>query len=88
MESPLSSTDLHRLKWNCRRGLLENDLVLEKFVERDLQTLNTEQVEAFRFLLALEDGDLWDLVSGRAELTPKAQARLGLNDVLSLLRRY
>jgi antitoxin CptB len=88
MESLLSSTDLHRLKWNCRRGLLENDLVLEKFVERDLQTLNTEQVEAFRFLLALEDGDLWDLVSGRAELTPKAQARPGLKDVLSLLRRY
>ena len=88
MESPLSSTDLHRLKWNCRRGLLENDLVLEKFVERDLQTLNTEQVEAFRFLLALEDGDLWDLVSGRAELTPKPQGRPGLNDVLSLLRRY
>jgi antitoxin CptB len=88
MEFPLSSTDLHRLKWNCRRGLLENDLVLEKFVERDLQTLNTEQVEAFRFLLALEDGDLWDLVSGRAELTPKAQARPGLSDVLSLLRRY
>ncbi len=88
MESLLSSTDLHRLKWNCRRGLLENDLVLEKFVERDLQTLNAEQVDAFRFLLALEDGDLWDLVSGRAELTPKARARPGLNDVLSLLRRY
>ena len=88
MESSLTSTELHRLKWNCRRGLLENDLVLEKFVERDLQTLNAEQVDAFRFLLALEDGDLWDLVSGRAELTPKARARPGLNDVLSLLRRY
>ena len=88
MESSLTSTELHRLKWNCRRGLLENDLVLEKFVERDLQTLNAEQVDAFRFLLALEDGDLWDLVSGRAELTPRAQSRPGLIDVLSLLRRY
>ena len=54
----------HRLKWKCRRGLLELDLVLQDFLERHLQE---EDVKALNELLELEDNDLWDIVSGRSD---------------------
>ncbi|MSQ63731.1 MAG: succinate dehydrogenase assembly factor 2 [Betaproteobacteria bacterium] len=54
----------NRLKWKCRRGLLELDLVLQDFVERHLQ----EQDEySLNELLDLQDVDLWAIVSGRSE---------------------
>jgi antitoxin CptB len=54
----------HRLKWKCRRGLLELDLVLQDFLERHLQE---EDAKALNELLELEDNDLWDIVSGRSD---------------------
>jgi antitoxin CptB len=50
-----------RLKWKCRRGLLELDLVLERYLQR-----NPEDAELSQFL-DLPDNDLWDIVSGRSE---------------------
>jgi antitoxin CptB len=50
-----------RLKWKCRRGLLELDLVLERYLQRN--PADTELSE----LLDLPDNDLWDIVSGRSE---------------------
>jgi antitoxin CptB len=66
----LNSTDLSRLKWRSRRGMLENDLVMEKFFERYTVLLTEERVEGLQVLLELPDGDLWDLVAGRLELKP------------------
>ena len=50
-----------RLKWKCRRGLLELDLVLQRYLQR-----NPEDPE-LAALLDLADNDLWDIVSGRSE---------------------
>jgi len=50
-----------RLKWTCRRGLLELDLVLERYLRR-----NPEDAELSDFL-ELPDNDLWDIVSCRSE---------------------
>jgi len=50
-----------RLKWKCRRGLLELDLVLERYLQ--CNPADTELSE----LLDLPDNDLWDIVSGRSE---------------------
>jgi antitoxin CptB len=50
-----------RLKWKCRRGLLELDLVLEKYLEK--HPYDPELVE----FLELQDNDLWDIVSGRSD---------------------
>jgi antitoxin CptB len=58
---PLSQS---RLKWKCRRGLLELDLVLQDFVEKHLED---EDVGILNELLELEDNDLWDIVSGRSD---------------------
>ena len=56
----------NRLKWKCRRGRLELDLVLERIVP----TLEDEDVAAFDALLELADDDLWDIVVGRSDDFP------------------
>jgi antitoxin CptB len=50
-----------RLQWKCRRGLLELDLVLQKYLR---QYPEDPELAA---LLDLPDNDLWDIVSGRSE---------------------
>ena len=50
-----------RLKWKCRRGLLELDIVLERYLQK-----NPVDSELSAFL-DLPDNDLWDIVSGRSE---------------------
>ena len=50
---------VHRLKWRCRRGLLELDLVLARYLERHPGDPELGP------LLELPDNDLWDIVSGR-----------------------
>jgi len=50
-----------RLKWKCRRGLLELDLVLQRYLERNPSDA------ALSDLLDLPDNELWDIVSGRSE---------------------
>jgi succinate dehydrogenase flavin-adding protein (antitoxin of CptAB toxin-antitoxin module) len=52
-----------RLKWKCRRGLLELDLVFERVVP----TLKDEELASFNTLLDLPDNDLWDIVAGRSD---------------------
>jgi succinate dehydrogenase flavin-adding protein (antitoxin of CptAB toxin-antitoxin module) len=56
----LSSFD-ERLKWKCRRGLLELDLVLERYLAG-----NPGDAELWA-LLDLPDNDLWDIISGRSD---------------------
>ena len=56
-----------RLRWRCRRGMLELDLVLNAFIERHLDELEPSAIEAFKSLLALPDPELFDHVMGRTE---------------------
>jgi len=57
----MESVEEKRLKWKCRRGLLELDLVLTKYLE------NTPYDEELVEFLDLQDNDLWDIVSGRSD---------------------
>jgi antitoxin CptB len=54
-----------RIRWQCRRGLLELDLVLVRFLDRHLENLSSMQLAAFQRLLQYPDNDLWDLASGK-----------------------
>lgn len=63
----MTATELNRLRWRCRRGMLENDLILARFIEARGAALTEQQVAALDRLLALTDNVLWDLLSGRAE---------------------
>lgn len=52
--------DYKRLRWACRRGMLELDLVLEPFLENVLPNLAPEQQAQFERLLECEDQDLFN----------------------------
>jgi antitoxin CptB len=51
----------NRLYWKCRRGLLELDLVLQRFMEKNPDD------DSIAPLLDLPDNDLWDIISGRSD---------------------
>ncbi|HZP89286.1 MAG TPA: succinate dehydrogenase assembly factor 2 [Burkholderiales bacterium] len=68
--------ELDRIRWHCRRGLLELDLVLAKFLERWLPALNDEELQAFKRILEQSDNDLWDQICGRAEVLGDVESRL------------
>jgi antitoxin CptB len=63
----MEELELRRLRWRCRRGLLENDLVLARFVDRYGTSLDEGRLAALNELLALPDPELWALVSGQQE---------------------
>jgi len=64
--------EIDRIRWRCRRGLLELDLVLEAFLREELGSLTPEELGAFTRLLDAPDNDLWDWVSGRGDPPPDA----------------
>jgi len=59
---------LARIRWRCRRGMLENDLILTRFLDAKGATLNEDEIAMLDKLLALTDNELWDLIVGRVEL--------------------
>jgi len=62
--------DLRRLRWRARRGLLENDLLLRRFLDRHGRTLDAAQKQTLLKLLELPDNELLDLLLGRTEPVP------------------
>jgi antitoxin CptB len=73
-------TELNRLRWRCRRGMLENDLVLTRFLDVRGEGITDQEVMALDRLLELSDKELWDLLAGRQE--PVDAAVKPLLDVL------
>ena len=63
----LGERELSKLRWRCRRGLLENDLFIERFFNRHETTLTAQQAEGVLLLMELADNDLLDLLLGRKE---------------------
>ena len=64
----LDERGLSKLRWRCRRGLLENDLFIERFFERYAETLTVRQAGALGVLMDLSDYDLLDLHLARKTL--------------------
>ena len=54
-----------RLRWRCRRGLLELDLILLQFLEQQYHNLNTAEQHAFSDLLEVPDDTLLSYLNGR-----------------------
>ena len=72
----------NRLRWRCRRGLLELDIVLGRFIEQHYSKLSVEEKNAFVELLIEADNDLWEMISG-----VNATSTAHNEHVLSLLRQ-
>lgn len=77
----LDERALSKLKWRCRRGLLENDLLIERFFARYESGLTVRQARAMNALMDLSDNDLLDLLLRRTE----PQGDLASDEVVELL---
>jgi len=81
--SPLDARSLDKLKWRCRRGMLENDLLIERFFQRHEAALTQSHAAALARLMDLADNDLLDLLLRRKEPdneinTPEVREVLGM----------
>ncbi len=83
--TPLDERGLSKLHWRCRRGLLENDLIIERFFGRHAATLTVGQASGLHELMDLADNDLLDLLLGRTELATETASR-NMTQVLGMLR--
>ena len=72
-----------RLRWRSRRGLLENDLILTRFLDAHEADLSDDDVDALTRLLDLADQPLMDLILARAE----PEGEVDLPNVRALLAR-
>jgi len=74
-------SEADRVRWHCRRGLLELDLILARFMDRHYESLDAEAQALFRELLERSDNDLLDWALGRG-----APAERRYRHVIELLR--
>ena len=84
--TPLGERGLSKLRWRCRRGLLENDLFIERFFKRHETSLTVGQARAMYMLMDLSDNDLLDLFLARKPL-PDDINQQDVQQILDLLRQ-
>ena len=84
-EDLLDERSLSKLRWRCRRGLLENDLLIQRFFEKHESRLTVGEAHGLAQLMELADNDLLDLLLRRRD---EAEAPLSLQTrkVLEMLR--
>ena len=84
-QQPLGERGLSKLRWRSRRGLLENDLFIERFFERHESRLTVGHARGMYELMDLSDNDLMDLLLRRKE-TPEKSLSSEASLVLEMLR--
>jgi antitoxin CptB len=85
LDQPLGQRALSKLKWRCRRGLLENDLLIERFFGKYEEQLTVRQAEALGALMDMADNDLLDLLLRRKD--PEGEYDTSdVRELLGLLR--
>ncbi|WP_350281918.1 succinate dehydrogenase assembly factor 2 [Nitrosomonas sp.] len=57
-----------RMRWRCRRGMLELDIILQRFIDNHYEQLDEYQLELFEVLLSLPDHDLWNIIIGNTKV--------------------
>ena len=85
MTAVVDDRTLSKLRWRCRRGLLENDLFVERFFDHHGEAITVRQADALMSLMDLSDNDLLDLLLSRTELSGEL-ARSDVIELLALMR--
>jgi antitoxin CptB len=83
----LGNAELYRLKSDARRGLLENDLILQRFFGRYGSQLSSEDGAVLSQLLALDDNDLMDLLIGRKDSVLSLEKEMQTDSFKVVLQR-
>jgi len=86
---------LSKLRWRCRRGLLENDIFIQRFFDRFGPSLSASQGQGLSVLMELGDNDLLDLLLERKSLPEVSAAvratidleRADVREVLCMLKK-
>jgi len=65
----LTSLQRARLRWRARRGMLENDLIITRFLDQYETQLTDEDVVALTRLFEMDDNDLFQVLIARKELS-------------------
>lgn len=78
--------NLERIRWRARRGLLELDIVLGRFIEAHYAQLDDAEKQAFETLLDMPDNPLWDMIAGRAELRVQEATQVEQQALLEKIR--
>jgi antitoxin CptB len=86
MDTAVDPTELNRLRWRCKRGLLENDLFIERFFQQRAGRLTRREAAGLAALMDLADNDLLDLFLARRD-PEGALDNPEVNEVLALMRR-
>ncbi|MEO7336784.1 MAG: succinate dehydrogenase assembly factor 2 [Caldimonas sp.] len=87
-EHIIDARALSKLRWRCRRGLLENDLLIERFFASHAGAgLTTSQAAALADLMDLADNDLLDLLLSRCEPIGELDTP-AVRDLLLLMRTH
>ena len=76
---------LSKLRWRCRRGLLENDLFIDRFFARKGEQVSVTEAEGLTALMDLADNDLLDLLLRRKEPSGEIDTA-AVREVLTELR--
>lgn len=79
-------SEMPRLRWLCRRGMKELDLLLKSYLDDSYTDASTADQQAFKSILDMQDPELYDLILGRTESDDKVIAHLikTLRDSLSV----
>ena len=85
MNDRLGERDLSKLRWRCRRGLLENDLFIERFFRQHDEAITHRQAAGLNTLMDLADNDLLDLLLARTEPQGEIDC-VEVHEVLAQLR--
>lgn len=79
----LSTQEKARLVWHCRRGMLELDLILQRFLEKGLDKLSKEELKVFDSLLSCTDPELFAWFMGHEEPAEKE-----FKKIVHIIRNY
>ncbi len=79
----LSPEKKAKLTWHCRRGMLELDLIFQRFLKHPIDKLTAPQLEAFERLLTAQDPDLYAWLMGYEEAADKE-----LRDIVAFIRSH
>jgi antitoxin CptB len=79
----MQDAEQRRLAWRCRRGMLELDIVLQRFIKEQFGGLTLAEMEVFDEMLELPDGDFWAMIQSVGRVKHEA-ALEGVLQKLSL----
>jgi len=83
----MTAEEIRRLSWRCRRGLLELDIILQKFCQQFMAHLAPAELNAFNQLLDLPDNEFLDILTHRKSLND-AQNIVGMPSLLEKIQVF